>query len=81
LDTWFSSGLRPFTVLWRPEKTKDLEEFYPNTVLETGYDIIFFWVARMMFMGYYNMRSDEGENEVRWDNNFNWVPFENVYLH
>jgi len=72
LDTWFSSGLWPFSVLWWPEKTKELEEFYPNTVLETGYDIIFFWVARMMFMGYYNMK------EERWEN---WIPFENVYLH
>ncbi len=80
LDTWFSSGLRPFTVLWRPEKTKDLEEFYPNTVLETGYDIIFFWVARMMFMGYYNMKWKTNPENVK-NPEFDWIPFENVYLH
>jgi isoleucyl-tRNA synthetase len=65
LDTWFSSSLWPFTVLGRPEKTELLKEFYPNTVLETGYDIIFFWVARMMFMGYYTMRSDEKSDDTR----------------
>jgi valyl-tRNA synthetase len=58
LDTWFSSGLRPFSVLGWPETTEDLKEFYPNTVLETGYDIIFFWVARMMFMSYYMMKDN-----------------------
>lgn len=72
LDTWFSSWLWPFTVLWRPEKTQDLKDFYPNTVLETGYDIIFFWVARMMFMWYYNMQGE-------WE--YSRKPFENVYLH
>jgi len=74
LDTWFSSGLWPFTVLWWPEKTKELEEYYPNTVLETWYDIIFFWIARMMIMWY----------EVMWwkdKEDFSWKPFENVYLH
>lgn len=48
LDTWFSSGLWPFSTLGWPEKTKDLEYFYPTSVLVTGYDIIFFWVARMI---------------------------------
>ena len=80
LDTWFSSGLRPFSVLWRPEKTKDLEEFYPNTVLETGYDIIFFWVARMMFMWYYNMKWKTNPENVK-NPEFDRIPFENVYLH
>lgn len=52
LDTWFSSGLWPFEVLGWPEKTKDLEDFYPTSVLVTGRDIIFFWVARMIVDGY-----------------------------
>jgi valyl-tRNA synthetase len=50
LDTWFSSALWPFSILGWPEKTKDLELYYPNDVLETGYDILFFRVARMMMM-------------------------------
>ena len=74
LDTWFSSGLWPFTVLWWPEKTKELEEYYPNTVLETWYDIIFFWIARMMIMWYEVMWWEKKED-------FSWKPFENVYLH
>ncbi len=52
LDTWFSSALWPFSTLGWPEKTKDLEYFYPTSVLVTGYDIIFFWVIRMIFSGY-----------------------------
>jgi len=51
LDTWFSSALWPFATLGWPKKTRDLEYFYPGTVLETGYDILFFWVARMIMMG------------------------------
>jgi valyl-tRNA synthetase len=51
LDTWFSSGLWPFSTLGWPEKTSDLERFYPTHTLVTGFDIIFFWVARMMMMG------------------------------
>jgi valyl-tRNA synthetase len=66
LDTWFSSGLWPFSTLGWPEKTPELKTFYPNSVMETGHDIIFFWVARMMMMGTYIM----GE-----------VPFRTVYLH
>ncbi|HLV61266.1 MAG TPA: valine--tRNA ligase [Fredinandcohnia sp.] len=66
LDTWFSSGLWPFATLGWPEKTKALETFYPTSVLETGYDIIFFWVARMMMMGLHFMGQ---------------VPFRTVYLH
>ena len=50
-DTWFSSGLWPFSTLGWPEKTRDLERFYPGSVMETAYDIIFFWVARMMMLG------------------------------
>jgi valyl-tRNA synthetase len=66
LDTWFSSALWPHSTLGWPENTNDLERFYPGTVLETGYDILFFWVARMLMMGIENM----GE-----------VPFHTVYLH
>ncbi len=66
LDTWFSSALWPFSTLGWPEKTRDLEYFYPTDVLVTGYDIIFFWVVRMMFSGIEAM----GE-----------TPFHYVYLH
>ncbi|MEL6180086.1 MAG: valine--tRNA ligase, partial [Myxococcota bacterium] len=66
LDTWFSSGLWPFSTLGWPERTTALEKFYPTAVLETGSDILFFWVARMMMMGLYAM----GE-----------VPFTDVFLH
>ena len=55
LDTWFSSALWPFSTLGWPEKTKELEKFYPTNVLVTGYDIIFFWVIRMIFSGYEHM--------------------------
>ena len=56
LDTWFSSALWPFSTLGWPDKTEDLDYFYPTDVLVTGYDIIFFWVARMIFSG---LRADE----------------------
>jgi valyl-tRNA synthetase len=55
LDTWFSSGLWPFSTLGWPEQTADLKKFYPTSVLVTGYDILFFWVARMMMLGLYAM--------------------------
>ena len=55
LDTWFSSALWPFSTLGWPEKTPDLKKFYPTSVLVTGYDILFFWVARMMIMGLFAM--------------------------
>ncbi len=55
LDTWFSSALFPFSTLGWPENTSDLERFYPNSVLVTGYDILFFWVIRMMMFGLYAM--------------------------
>ena len=51
LDTWFSSGLFPFSIFGWPDQTNDLRLFYPSSVLETGHDILFFWVARMVFMG------------------------------
>ena len=66
LDTWFSSALWPFSVFGWPEKTPDLEYFYPTNVLVTGYDILFFWVARMIVAGLSNM---------------NEIPFEKVLLH
>jgi valyl-tRNA synthetase len=65
LDTWFSSGLWPFSTLGWPDKTRELATFYPNSVLVTGPDIIFFWVARMMMMGLHFMGK---------------VPFRTVYL-
>ena len=55
LDTWFSSGLWPFSTLGWPDETRELKTFYPTTMLETGYDILFFWVARMMMMGLHFM--------------------------
>jgi valyl-tRNA synthetase len=66
LDTWFSSALWPFSTMGWPEQTATLKTFYPTSVMETGHDIIFFWVARMMMMGIHFM----GE-----------VPFRTVYLH
>lgn len=51
LDTWFSSGLFPLSVLGWPDQTDDLKAFYPTSVLETGHDILFFWVARMVMQG------------------------------
>ena len=55
LDTWFSSGLWPFSTLGWPDKTLALERFYPTQDMETGYDILFFWVARMIMMGLHFM--------------------------
>jgi valyl-tRNA synthetase len=66
LDTWFSSGLWPHSTLGWPDRTEDLDYFYPTTVMETGYDILFFWVARMIMMGI----EDTGD-----------IPFYTVYLH
>jgi valyl-tRNA synthetase len=66
LDTWFSSALWPHSTLGWPEDTDDLRYFYPGSVMETGYDILFFWVARMIMMGL----EDTGE-----------IPFHTVYLH
>jgi valyl-tRNA synthetase len=66
LDTWFSSALWPFSTLGWPEKTADLARYYPGDVLVTGFDIIFFWVARMMMMGHHFMGD---------------VPFRTVYIH
>ncbi|GAA4613597.1 valine--tRNA ligase [Saccharopolyspora hordei] len=67
LDTWFSSGLWPFSTMGWPEDTEDLRTFYPTSVLVTGYDILFFWVARMMMLGLYAMDGVE--------------PFKTIVLH
>jgi valyl-tRNA synthetase len=66
LDTWFSSALWPFSTLGWPDETKELKRFYPTSALVTGFDIIFFWVARMMMMGLHFMKE---------------VPFRDVYIH
>jgi valyl-tRNA synthetase len=66
LDTWFSSALWPFSTLGWPDKTKELDRYYPTSVLVTGFDIIFFWVARMMMMGLHFMPD---------------VPFADIYIH
>lgn len=64
LDTWFSSALWPFSTMGWPEKTDTLQAFYPTSVLVTGYDILFFWVARMMMFGLYAMDGDQPFNTV-----------------
>src|SRR4029079_10765607 len=66
LDTWFSSGLWPFSTMGWPDETPELARYYPTSVLVTGFDIIFFWVARMMMMGLHFL---------------NEVPFHTVYMH
>jgi valyl-tRNA synthetase len=71
LDTWFSSGLWPFSTLGWPDDTADLRTFYPTNVLITGYDILFFWVVRMMMFGLYAMR-DRGPDAI---------PFRTITLH
>jgi len=84
LDTWFSSALLPFTTLGWPEKTRDLEVFYPTTLLITGFDILFFWVARMIMMGCWFMggegKLDAGKpaDRARLQQS---VPFKEVYIH
>jgi len=66
LDTWFSSALWPFSTLGWPEETEDLKSYYPTTLLVTGFDIIFFWVARMIMMGLYTMEN---------------IPFKDILIH
>ena len=72
LDTWFSSGLWPFSTLGWPDETEDLRKFYPTSVLVTGYDILFFWVVRMMLFGLYAMKDRGPEGSI---------PFHTVSLH
>ncbi|MCH8064258.1 MAG: valine--tRNA ligase [Chloroflexi bacterium] len=74
LDTWFSSALWPCSTLGWPDDTEDLRRFYPTTVMETGYDIIFFWVARMIMMGLFCMNEERERIEEK-------IPFRFVYLH
>ena len=78
LDTWFSSALWPFSTMGWPEHTAELEKFYPTAVLVTGYDILFFWVARMVMFGMFVARDDAitvyGKRGPQ-------VPFKNVFLH
>jgi valyl-tRNA synthetase len=84
LDTWFSSGLLPFTTLGWPEATRDLEVFYPNSLMITGFDILFFWVARMIMLGCWFMmpphkpgkHGPSDEEALRAS-----VPFREVYIH
>jgi valyl-tRNA synthetase len=78
LDTWFSSALWPFSTLGWPEKTPELEKFYPTSVLVTGYDILFFWVARMMMFGTFV----GGDDAITLDGRRGpQVPFTDVFLH
>jgi valyl-tRNA synthetase len=76
LDTWFSSALWPFSTLGWPDNAEELKRFYPTTVLVTGFDIIFFWVARMMMMGMYFMQKERPAAPSD-----QWVPFKDVYIH
>ncbi|WP_173010018.1 valine--tRNA ligase [Mycolicibacterium sp. P9-64] len=78
LDTWFSSALWPFSTMGWPDRTPELDKFYPTTVLVTGYDIIFFWVARMMMFGTF-VGGDEAITAG--GSRGPQVPFENVFLH
>ena len=91
LDTWFSSGLLPFTTLGWPERTRDLDVFYPNTLMITGFDILFFWLARMIMFGCHFMQGHEqdpmiksatkaadAETSAYKDDS---VPFRHVYIH
>jgi valyl-tRNA synthetase len=90
LDTWFSSGLLPFTTLGWPEKTRDEAVFYPTTLLITAYEILFFWVARMIMFGCHFMADHRQDPAIRDANAkaYGWqtkkddsVPFRNVYIH
>jgi len=86
LDTWFSSGLLPFTTLGWPEKTRDQEVFYPTTLLITAYEILFFWVARMIMFGCHFMHGHQQDSLLKkaggWaDKKDDSVPFRQVYIH
>ena len=78
LDTWFSSALWPFSTMGWPDRTPDLEKFYPTSVLVTGYDILFFWVARMVMFGTFVSDDDAITGNGRRGPQ---VPFTNVFLH
>jgi valyl-tRNA synthetase len=86
LDTWFSSGLLPFTTLGWPEKTRDQAVFYPTTLLITAYEILFFWVARMIMFGCHFMQDHEQDPAIKKANGWrdfknDSVPFHHVYIH
>jgi len=86
LDTWFSSGLLPFTTLGWPEKTRDQEVFYPTTLLITAYEILFFWVARMIMFGCHFMHGHRQDAKLKqasgWcEKKDDSVPFRQVYIH
>ena len=86
LDTWFSSGLLPFTTLGWPEKTRDQAVFYPTTLLITAYEILFFWVARMIMFGCHFMQGHEQDPAIKKANGWgdfknDSVPFHHVYIH
>ena len=86
LDTWFSSGLLPFTTLGWPEKTRDQAVFYPTTLLITAYEILFFWVARMVMFGCHFMQGHQQDAAIKkasgWaDKKDDSVPFRQVYIH
>ncbi len=86
LDTWFSSGLLPFTTLGWPEKTRDQEVFYPTTLLITAYEILFFWVARMIMFGCHFMQGHQQDPALKaasgWaEKKDDSVPFRQVYIH
>jgi valyl-tRNA synthetase len=86
LDTWFSSALLPFTTLGWPQKTRDLEVFYPSTLLITGFDILFFWVARMIMMGCHFMADHKQDAAIKQASGFgerrdDSVPYREVYIH
>ncbi|MFZ0734401.1 MAG: valine--tRNA ligase [Candidatus Sulfotelmatobacter sp.] len=86
LDTWFSSGLLPFTTLGWPEKTRDQAVFYPTTLLITAYEILFFWVARMIMFGCHFMQGHHQDSAIKsasgWaDKKDDSVPFRQVYIH
>jgi valyl-tRNA synthetase len=96
LDTWFSSGLLPFTTLGWPEKTRDLDVFYPNTLMITGFDILFFWLARMIMFGCHFMQGHAQDAKIKmasknesslatdfYKNAYanDSVPFRHVYIH
>jgi valyl-tRNA synthetase len=86
LDTWFSSGLLPFTTLGWPQKTRDQAEFYPTTLLITAYEILFFWVARMIMFGCHFMKDHQQDPAIKAANGWGTfkndsVPFHHVYIH
>jgi valyl-tRNA synthetase len=86
LDTWFSSGLLPFTTLGWPQKTRDQAVFYPTTLLITAYEILFFWVARMIMFGCHFMDGHQQDPAIKqasgWgDKKNDSVPFRQVYIH